>query len=222
VRRVRHNGRVVTTELATWIVCCAFAAGLAVWLVSVVRAFRALASSTGDEMVEVASAELEGERDELSRRIAEALVSGPAAGLIPFRVTSAGPESVCARATEGAHLMPLAGGLRGEYLLRRTGSGVRVSLRTNRAAERRAARVALGIAFLLGLPVLLGLTAALLLYVCPAAHPATRAQAVQIVHVIHPIWPPLLVLWLGRRNQRLVEEALGQVIDRIKYGPKPL
>ncbi len=58
--------------------------------------------------------------------------------------------------------------------------------------------------------------------VCPAAHPATRAQAVQIVHVMHPLWPPFLVLWMGRRSQRHVEEGLGQVIDRLKYGPKPL
>lgn len=212
----------MSTELATWIVCIAFAAGLAVWLVSVVQAFRSLAAPGGEEMVEVASTDVEGERDEVSRRIAGALVSGPAVGLIPLRVTSAGPERVEVRTRHGAHLMPLTGGLRAEYLLDRTGSGVRVSLRTNRAAERKAARVVLGIALLLGLPVLLGLTAALLFYVCPAAHPAARAQAVQIVHVIHPLWPPFLVLWLGRRNQRFVEEGLGQVIDRIEYGTKPL
>jgi hypothetical protein len=212
----------MTTELATWIVYGAFAAGLAVWLVSVVRAFRVLAATGDDGMVEVARTEVEGERDDVSRRIAEALVSGPAAGLAPFRIASAGPERVSVRTRAGAQIIPLTGGLRAEYLLRRTGSGVRVILRTNRAAERRAARVVLGIAFLLGLPVLLGLTASLLLYVCPASHPATRAQAVQIVHVIHPLWPPFLVLWLGRRNQRVVEESLGQVIDRIRYGPQPL
>lgn len=213
----------MTTQLATTIVLGVACAGALVWVISVMRAWRSMFRLEEGEMAPAGETTLEGEPMEISRKIARALVGGPSPGLIPLRVVSADGDRVKFRTPTGAAIMPLTGGLEGEFVLRRAADGkVRVALRTNRGAQRRAAKITLWICLLVGLPVLIGVPALLLALIVGHPHPAARWQAMQAMQIVHVLWPPFLVLWLGRRNQRVIEEGLGQVLDRLKYGEKPL
>jgi hypothetical protein len=205
----------MTTTTAALVVGTVAAVGALVWLVSLLQALRALGPETG----EIGPVTVDGEREDVSRRIAEALVSGPALGVVPIRVDSADADAVRFRVPAGSSLVPLTARLEGEYVLRRAADGrVRVTIRTNRAAARRGARVALGICLLAGLPLLVVLPAVLMAFVVGSPLPAVRAQAFQVLQVVHVLWPPFLVVWLGRRNQTIVEEGLGQVLDRLRFG----
>lgn len=206
----------MTEQTATILVLGVTAAGLLVWIVSVLRALRVLADAPEGEMRVAGETETEGPRREISRRIAESLTAGPAMGMVPWRVDAAGEDRVGFRAPEGL-ILPLLGGLEGEYLLARGESGVRVTLRTNRAAERKGARIALWICFLAGLPVLVGVAVLLMTLVVGHEHPAMRGQAFQILQIVHPLWPPFLIMWLGGRSQKLIEASLGQVLDRLRF-----
>jgi len=76
---------------------------------------------------------------------------------------------------------------------------------TDGGAGRRGAMWAPGPAF----PVLAGGGWYPLAHVAPDPLPVVRWQAVRV------LWPPCLLLWLGRRNQRPVEAAVRRPVQRV-------
>jgi hypothetical protein len=58
-------------------------------------------------------------------------------------------------------------------------------------------------------------------YVVPGAHPALRAQAVQMVQVIHFLWPPFLLLGLYRRGRAAVRSTLEAFLTNLPYLDQP-
>jgi hypothetical protein len=207
----------VDAQTASIVVVAAAAVGAAVWLVSVLRALR-LVSGDENERTVHAEAVVSGDAEDVARRLARALTSGGSMGLSPLRVEVADSRRVEFRMPSDAAIMPLTAGLRGEFALeRRSGEQTAVTLRSNNGAMRRAARVTLYLCFLLGLPLLLFLPATLLFWVAPHPMEAIRWQVVQVMHVGHVLWPPFLVLWMGRRNQSIIVAGLGQALDRVRF-----
>jgi hypothetical protein len=209
----------MSSQLATVVVLGAAFIGAVVWVVSFLKAWRSASLIEEGETALAGEATLEGEPEEVSKKIARSLVGGPSHSIIQVRVVDAGPSGVRVRTPKGGALMPMTGGLEGEFKIRRAADGkVKVALRTNKGAERRAAKITMWICLLIGLPVLVGVPALLMALVVASPHPAVRWQSIQVVQIVHVLWPPFLFLWLGRRTQRVIEEGLGQVLDRLKYG----
>jgi len=207
----------MSTQAASILVLAVTAVGAVLWLVAVARALRIRRLGAGP--IEGGEALVEGDAEKVSGRITEALLAGTVLPLVPLRIVSSGPEGVRFRSSVGASMLPFTAGIEGEYAISRAGEGrVRVRIGTNRAAQKRGAAVGLLICLLAGLPLLVGLPILLFVLVVPSPIPAVRWQAVQVVQMVHALWPPFLFVWLGTRNQRLVEDALGQVLDRIRFG----
>ena len=191
--------------------------GAVVWLWSLGRIRKVLGQppERGGELRQ--TAEVEGDVAEITRRIGEYLTTGGVMLFSALRVEAAEQGRVRFRAARS--MLPFMGSLRGEYVVEdRGGSRVRVGFHTNRGAERRAARVAQYIALGLGLPAMVLAGALLLGLAVDHPSPEVRAQSAQVAQIVHFLWPPFLILYLGRRTQWMLEEGLGQVIDRLRFG----
>lgn len=209
----------MTEEAARIVVLAVGGVGSIVWLVSVVLAWRTLRSGTNVEEVAVLGVAVDGNPDRISERIALYIVDRGSAGIIPIRIESADGKCVRFSTAAGMSLIPFTRDMHGEFQLGLSTRG-RTSIRlvVDQGARRRSARVALAVCLLAGLPVLVGVTAALLNWVVPSSVPGVRGQAFQSLQVVHALWPPFLILHLGRRGQRMVEESLRQVVDRLRFG----
>ena len=70
---------------------------------------------------------------------------------------------------------------------------------------------------------LLGLAAMLIgfwlvnTYVVPNPHPAIRGQTLQMLQVVHFLWPPFLFGWLHRLRYRVVQNAFDTLIGNMAY-----
>ena len=69
----------------------------------------------------------------------------------------------------------------------------------------------------LGLLALIGGAWAALGYAVPSANPAVRAQAVQVVQVVHLLWPPFLFAALARGRRRSLRAAFESVIANLPH-----
>ena len=70
---------------------------------------------------------------------------------------------------------------------------------------KRMRSIALGIIFLIGLPVMLIVGGAVWHFVLSSTNPNTRWQVLQTLQITHALWPPFIfiaVYALGRRSQR--------------------
>ncbi len=211
----------MSEETARIVVISVGLAGGLVWLVSVVLAWRMLRGGSDGDEASVLGVAVDGSPERISERIASFIADRGSAGIIPIRIDSADEKSVRFRTASGASLIPFTRDMHGEFQLGLSTRGrTSVRLVVDQGARRRAARVALAVCLLAGLPVLVGLTAALLEWVVPSQIPGVRGQCFQSMQAVHALWPPFLILHLGRRGQRMVEESLRLVVDRLRYGGK--
>jgi hypothetical protein len=75
------------------------------------------------------------------------------------------------------------------------------------AKLRRKMQLVLAILLLVAMPIVIGGVAAVLwLFAAPSLNPGVRWQVVQIVQIVHVLWPPFLVyfyLWKKQRAQAI-------------------
>lgn len=90
---------------------------------------------------------------------------------------------------------------------------------TYRAEVPRRQRLLVGawIIQILGLFGLVGGFAALHLWIAPNPRPAVHWQSVQMVQVVHLLWPPFLFGALYRRTQTHVRNTLDSLINNLPY-----
>jgi hypothetical protein len=103
--------------------------------------------------------------------------------------------------------------------LRRSLSSTEADIESNLSAlDRRFARwVTL---FLVVIPVVIAAGAALLLSVVVPAHlPAVRWQALQILQIMHVLWPPFLIVFLHARLRSMLAAAASDAALRIEAMP---
>lgn len=96
-----------------------------------------------------------------------------------------------------------------EATLRPAGSGsAEITFRADYSAVRRKAMIIAGALLAAGLAFGAGLFVFLWLKVLPSGDKAVRGQVVQMMQMIHLLWPPWLVYSLYRRSRRATEMYL--------------
>lgn len=146
-----------------------------------------------------------------------ALAAAVSAVPIGVRVERVDPGRVEFRIPRDTGLLPFVRGLVGRLDVRVEGGGARVLGFTDNRGVRRSAVIALAIALGVGLPVVALITLLLVRFVVGSADPGVRWQVLQVLQVVHVLWPPWLLLWVGGRYQRVVEGLLAQAVDRVRF-----
>jgi hypothetical protein len=89
---------------------------------------------------------------------------------------------------------------------------VRISYRIGYARLTRLfKKIALGIIWGVGLPIIVIVGSIIWLFVVQSQHPAVRWQVFQTLQIAHALWPPFLFMWLyahGRRRSKNFVENL--------------
>ncbi len=209
----------MTSETARTIICAGLGLGSLIWLVSVIRSRAMFSPERERRQPEERPVEMEGNRDELTRKIAALLTSGGTMFLAPLRVTEAERGRVLFHGPSRSPAIPFISALSGEFFVNDSGSGkVKIGFRTNRGVEQRAGKIAFNLSLFVGLPVMVLISGLLLHFVVPSDKESVRSQAFQILQTSHVLWPPFLIQHLGRRSQSMIDEGLGRVIDRLRFG----
>ena len=82
----------------------------------------------------------------------------------------------------------------------RQGSDTRLAATVDDGALTHRFRIGLGAFVLIVMPIVIGgVVAALWHLVAPSEKPPIRWQAVQVVQIVHVLWPPFLIYFLWRR-----------------------
>jgi hypothetical protein len=219
-------------ELATAVVVGIAIVGFLTWLFALQSMLRASregqalsddsAQATGAEHAAgtiAGSADVPGNPDELSAKLAERLARDGLGFLGPIKITGADRKEVSFEAigsmpgTAGATPVGLRGGV-----VRFLGIGNKT--RIEYAVEAKSGRVLLALGWLfivLGLASLLvGLTLEFAL-VINSQDAAIRAQAVQMIQAIHLVWPPFLFAHISRQPARLIRNQFEALIHNLPY-----
>ncbi len=219
-------------ELATAVVVGIAIVGFLTWLFAFQTMLRAsrerqafsddTAQATGAEHPAgtiAGSAEVPGNPDELSAKLAERLARDGLGFLGPIKITGADRKEVSFEAigsmpgTAGATPVGLRRGV-----VRFLGIGNKT--RIEYAVEAKSGRVLLALGWLfivLGLASLLvGLTLEFA-YVINSPQAAERAQAVQMIQAIHLVWPPFLFAHVSRQPARLIRNQFEALINNLPY-----
>ena len=69
----------------------------------------------------------------------------------------------------------------------------------------------------LGLAALVGGCWAMFAYVVPDPNPSVRGQAVQMVQIVHLLWPPFLFAALSRQPARWISARVDALVNNLPY-----
>jgi len=222
---------VMPPETAQQVVFGITAVGFVVWLISVnflVKAARLLQAGNQDRFDEppaqkllTGSAEVDGDPKNLAAKAAAVLAKGT---LGPVKIVDKTAERIVFERVDAGIANQPAGRWfrRGE--LRFT------ALRQDRtqvewAVEPAALQwmlVAGGIVQIVGLVGLLAGCWAMSTYVATSPEPAVRWQSLQMLQVVHVLWPPFLFGGLYRRGMRGVRAEFEALVNNLPYlGEQP-
>jgi hypothetical protein len=167
----------------------------------------------------VGETELAGKPDELAAKLAAILAREGLGPLGPVKILTCDRGGVAFESAGPAPGPPGAGGSavrRGRVQLAPQGS--RTLLRY--AIEAPGGRVLLGIGWAVAAVGLVALVAGCfleLVYVVPSPSGAVRAQAFQMIQVIHFLWPPFLFGFLSRQPTRFLRARWDALIHNLPY-----
>jgi hypothetical protein len=230
-------------EIARTIVATGFAIGLIAWLAGVAALARAAASTPGaapesdpgfgapggfnpgaDEVgaapaERIAGAiEVEGHPAGLADRAAATLAAMGREGFGPVRVLSRTDHRVdfvgLHRSGGSASAWVVRGQLRLEPAAEH--GRTRVEYAVDPATSKLLLRFGAGISAV-GLAILVGLSWGLWTYVADSPNPGVRAQSVQIIRVMHALWPPFLLAWLHRSRQASLRGLVDGLVGNLPY-----
>lgn len=204
----------MSVETARLVVYAGAAVAAVAWLLGWLKA-RAMAANTELRDVELKRDVVEGAPESVARELARTVSGQAGAMLSAFSIEDASRDTVRLR---GQSIVPFLRHVHATFSLSaREPQKTTVIVHHDRGAVRRAAAVSRALSVYLGLPVVVILTAVLLRFVVHAEQPAVRAQAFQIMQAVHVLWPPFLVQYLGKRNQRLADEALLRILAALRF-----
>jgi hypothetical protein len=204
------------------------ALGWAAWLVSVILALRLVKRPEKDYRRATAAdvagtVRVPGRAVTLSRLLTDRIASmaiGPMGAQCKIAESTAERVRVEMPATVynlrgTAQSMPY---LNVDVSFRDAGENVEVSYEADMLKLRKKmGKIALGINAL-GLLAIAVLPAGLYLYVASHHNPEVRWQSVQVVQMVHFLWPPYLFLGMYWRAKRLVATALETLVTNLQYG----
>jgi hypothetical protein len=160
------------------------------------------------------SAEVEGAPAALAAKAAGNLAQHGAANLGPVKILEQNDERVVFEA------MPHLGGRfvrRGVLEFHGQPSGRTQIDYAILIPSRNGLLVAGWIFLILGLIVLLVGFPLMLLWVAPHPNPAVHWQSVQMLHVLHFLWPPFLFAAIYRRVQNHVRHTFDSLVHNLPY-----
>lgn len=233
----------ISVEIARTIVATGFAIGLFAWLAGVAALARAAASTprpapdsdlgfgaTGGFEPEadeggpapaerVAGAiEVEGHPADLADRAAATLAAMGGEGFGPVRVLSRTDNRVdfvgLHRPGGSASARVVRGQLRLEPAAEH--GRTRVEYAVDPETSKLLLHFGAGISAL-GLAILVGLSWGLWTYVAESPNPGVRAQTVQIIQVMHALWPPFMMAWVSRSRQASLRGAVEGLVGDLPY-----
>jgi hypothetical protein len=217
-----------------WIVLTVTAIGVATWLAGLAvmaRATREL-RSRAREAVErfdieeptaagtlMGEADVEGRPDDLSQKLAGLLAREGMGPFGPVMIVSCDDRELVFKSSGSPHGSPglSAWGVRGgRFRFTSIGSRTRIEY----AIEAPSGRVMVGFGWLF---IVLGAAAlgigcwAMFAYVIPSPNPAVRSQAVQMVQVVHFLWPPFLFAFRARQPAAMIQARVSAMIHNLPY-----
>jgi hypothetical protein len=167
----------------------------------------------------VGEAEVEGRPEELSEKLARLLARDGMGPLGPVKIVACDRRELVfepAGAGAGSSGPAPTGVYRGRFRFIPTGSRTRVEY----AIEAPTGLVLIGLGWLfivLGLAALVGGCWAMFAYVLPSPFANVRGQAVQMVQVVHLIWPPFLFATLARQPARWISARVDALVNNLPY-----
>ena len=161
---------------------------------------------------------IEGDAETLSKKIAEQLVAATSmGGMAPLEITERTPEVVAFKRSAGT------GGQaaifdEGLFRLKPDGGKVRVQYAVSTKRFARIMRIATHVVcfvwggiFVIGVPIFLWLV------VVHHENPDYRKQTLQAVQMIHGVWPPFLVGFLGGKLRRTTARFFETFITNLQH-----
>jgi hypothetical protein len=163
----------------------------------------------------VGESEIDGKPEELAEKLARVLARDGLGPLGPVKIVSCDPHEVVFHAADSS-AQPTGGFRGGRVRLTPFGSRTRVEY----ALETSSGRVLIALGWLFVVLGLLALAAGCFLmfaYVLPSANPGVRSQAIQIVQVVHFLWPPFLFGALSRQPARFLRARMEALVNNLPY-----
>ncbi|HMO84385.1 MAG TPA: hypothetical protein PKC18_05615 [Lacipirellulaceae bacterium] len=164
----------------------------------------------------------------LYRRMAEA----PQVETIEARVAGTSPGDVIRAVVEG--VAPLGGmakltrpdqhslhisqmGMTVRVVAQRSGSQTAVTAEVDDSTLRRRLQIPLAALVVLLMPlVIVGVPAALWYFVAPSPHSAVQWQSVQVLQIVHVLWPPFLVYFLWKKQREMTVNTIANLLVRAE------
>ncbi len=229
---VFKTGPCMEPELATAIVVGIAIVGFVVWMFALQTMLRAtqerraladedaLAIGADNPAGTIAgTAEVPGNPDDLSAKLAERLARDGLGFLGPIKITAADRKQVSFEAignTPGDSGPPPANLRRGVVRFSSAGNQTRIEYRVEAGSGR--ALLALGwLCIALGLAALVIGLCVEFAVVIPSPQAAIRAQAFQMIQVIHFIWPPFLFAHISRQPVKLIRNQFEALVHNLPY-----
>ncbi len=186
----------------------------AAWLIAAHFSHRALTDEEGSVLG--GQVEAEGNAEEFSRRIAEALASGAVPAAQGFKLTERTSERIAfGRAMPGATQGPAQAIIdSGLVTLERIASGrVRIAYAAKVERLLRVTRLCLLPFLAAGLAGICVLAAVLWIYVIPSETKGVRGQVFQMFQAAQLLWEPWMFLGLRRRGKRVASAYMETLVS---------
>jgi hypothetical protein len=167
----------------------------------------------------VGEAEVDGRPEELSEKLARLLARDAVGPFGPVKIVGCDRNSLvfeAGGASPGSGGYAPAGVYRGRFRFSPSGSKTRVEYAVE--APSRPVLIAFGWLFIaLGLIALVGGCWAMFTYVLPNPNPSVRGQAIQMVQIVHFLWPPFLFAALSRQPARWISAHVDALVNNLPY-----
>jgi hypothetical protein len=224
----------VDSTLSTYVVIAIAAVGAIAWLAGLAVMTRATRDrqARAQEAAErfafeeaaaegtiVGEAEVEGHAEELSEKLARLLAREGMGPFGPIKIVACDRTELVfepAGPIAGSPGYATMGARGGRFRFTPTGKRTRIEY----AIEAPSGRVLIALGWLF---VLLGLAAlvaggwAMWTYVLSSPNPGVRGQAVQMVQVVHFLWPPFLFAALSRQPARMIQSRVSAMVHNLPY-----
>ena len=159
----------------------------------------------------VGEADVEGRPEELSNKLAAQLARESVGAFGPVKVVARDDREV-AFEPAGAPVNGFRGGR-----VRLTPMGPRTKVEYALQTSRNGLLVGGWIALAMGLVALIVAPWLAFTYALPSPNPNVRAQAFQVVQMVHFLWPPFLFAALARQPGRMFRARMDALVHNLPY-----
>lgn len=159
----------------------------------------------------VGEAQVAGDAEELSTKLAGQLARDGVGPFGPVKIVAKGRDEVVFEPSG----RPMGGFRGGRVKFEPARSGTRVDYAVE--VSSRGIMIGAWIALALGLAAVIGGPWLVFAYLLPSPNPNVRAQAFQLCQISHFLWPPFLLAYLARQPGRIVKARMDALIHNLPF-----